>query len=63
MMTTPTLSPALADPDETEYLLSSPKNAARLLAALARANAETLPPQTVEELKAEAGLVEEEKEQ
>jgi len=43
MMTTPISSPTLADPDETEYLLSSPKNAARLLAALARANAEDMP--------------------
>ncbi len=42
--------------EETAYLLRSPKNAERLLAALARSNADEGVPQTVEELAAEVGL-------
>jgi antitoxin YefM len=41
---------------ETAYLLRSPANAERLLAALARAQARTSPPGTVEELRREVGL-------
>jgi antitoxin YefM len=41
---------------ETAYLLRSPKNAERLLTALIRAQRETLPPQSVEELRREVGL-------
>lgn len=41
---------------ETAYLLRSPKNAERLLTALARAQREMLPPQSVEELRREVGL-------
>jgi antitoxin YefM len=41
---------------ETAHLLRSPKNAKRLLTALARAQKRTLPPQTVEELRREVGL-------
>ena len=44
--------------DETEYLLRSPKNAERLLAALAWSEAGEGVPQTVEELRAEFGLEE-----
>jgi antitoxin YefM len=43
---------------ETAHLLRSPKNAERLLAALARAQEGTKPSQTVEEVKAEVGLEE-----
>ncbi|VAW37513.1 YefM protein (antitoxin to YoeB) [hydrothermal vent metagenome] len=42
--------------EETAYLLRSPKNAERLLAALARSNADEGVPQTVEELAVEVGL-------
>jgi antitoxin YefM len=42
--------------DETEYLLRSPKNAERLLAALARSAAGEGQAQTLEELRAEVGL-------
>ena len=41
---------------ETAHLLRSPRNAERLLAALVRARSETLPPQTLEELRREVGL-------
>jgi antitoxin YefM len=41
---------------ETAHLLRSPKNAERLLRALARARGETLAPQSVEELRREVGL-------
>jgi len=41
---------------ETMYLLQSPRNAERLLAALARARARTVAPQEVEELRHEVGL-------
>lgn len=41
---------------ETAYLLRSPKNAERLLTALARAQQEVVPPQSVEELRHEVGL-------
>ncbi len=41
---------------ETAYLLRSPKNAERLLSALARAQAEEGEPQTVEALRREVGL-------
>ena len=41
---------------ETAHLLRSPKNAERLLTALNRALARTEKPQTIEELRQEAGL-------
>jgi antitoxin YefM len=41
---------------ETAHLLSSPANAARLLAALARARRNKTKPMTVEELRAAVGL-------
>lgn len=41
---------------ETAYLLSSPKNAKRLLAALARARQRKTKPMTLEELRASVGL-------
>jgi hypothetical protein len=41
---------------ETAYLLQSPRNTERLLAALARAQRERLPSQSVEELRREVGL-------
>jgi antitoxin YefM len=41
---------------ETAHLLRSPKNAERLLAALKRAREQTLPPQSVDELRKEVGL-------
>ena len=41
---------------ETAHLLRSPRNAERLLKALERAKAETIAPQTVEELRRELGL-------
>ena len=46
----------LASLMETAYLLRSPKNARRLLAALSRAADEDLPPSSVEELRSELGL-------
>lgn len=46
----------LASLMETAHLLRSPKNAERLLTALARAQQETLPPQSVVELRHEVGL-------
>jgi antitoxin YefM len=41
---------------ETRYLLQSPRNAERLLAALARAQQGTVAAQSVDELRAEVGL-------
>lgn len=41
---------------ETAYLLRSPKNAERLLSALARAEAQTTPPSSIEDLRREVGL-------
>jgi antitoxin YefM len=41
---------------ETAYLLRSPKNAERLLTALARAQSRAVAPQTIAELRAEVGL-------
>jgi antitoxin YefM len=46
---------------ETAHLLRSPKNAKRLLETLARAQSQELPPSTVEELRRELGLGQEEK--
>jgi antitoxin YefM len=45
---------------ETAYLLRSPKNAERLLSALARAQAQTTPPSSTEDLRKEMGLTSEE---
>jgi antitoxin YefM len=42
--------------DETDYLLSSPRNAERLLRALEDAKSGERKPQTVEELRKELGL-------
>jgi antitoxin YefM len=41
---------------ETAHLLRSPKNAERLLTALARAQRRTLSPQALDELRREVGL-------
>ena len=41
---------------ETNHLLSSPKNATRLLAALARARRGSVKPLTLEELRAALGI-------
>ena len=41
---------------ETAHLLKSPDNARRLLTALARAQENTIPPQTIEELRHEVGF-------
>ena len=46
---------------ETAHLLRSPKNAQRLLAALARAQRNELPPASVDELRGQLGLGEEAK--
>lgn len=46
---------------ETAHLLRSPKNAQRLLAALARAQRNELPPSSVDELRGQLGLGEEAK--
>ena len=46
---------------ETAHLLRSPKNAERLLAALQRAQAQTLPSSSVDELRRELGLGQEAK--
>ena len=46
---------------ETAHLLRSPKNAQRLLTAINRAQSRELSPSSVEELRRELGLVEEEK--
>ncbi len=48
----------LASLMETAHLLRSPRNARRLLDALARAVSEDLPPGSVEELRVELGLEE-----
>ncbi|TWH53972.1 LOW QUALITY PROTEIN: antitoxin YefM [Dulcicalothrix desertica PCC 7102] len=45
---------------ETAYLFQSPENASRLVAAIERASSQTFKPRTVEELRLEFGLVEEE---
>ena len=45
---------------ETAHLLRSPKNAERLLAALSRAQTGELPPSTIEDLRREVGLGQEE---
>jgi antitoxin YefM len=45
---------------ETAHLLRSPKNAERLLAALTRAQSQELPPSSVDELRRELGLDQEE---
>ena len=42
---------------ETAHLLRSPKNAARLIAAMRRAGAKRLKPQLVDKLRHEFGLV------
>jgi len=44
---------------ETAHLLRSPKNAERLLTALARARSRTEKPQSIEKLRREVGLGEE----
>lgn len=49
----------LASLKETAHLLRSPKNAARLLTALARAKGRAIPPQSLEELRREVGFEEE----
>ena len=41
---------------ETAHLLKSPANAERLLTALARVHEQTIPPQTIGELRREVGL-------
>ena len=41
---------------ETAHLLRSPANARRLLTALARVPAQTIPPQTITDLRQEVGL-------
>jgi antitoxin YefM len=41
---------------ETLHLLSSPRNAARLLAAIERSEQGTVEPQTIEQLRQEVGL-------
>ena len=45
---------------ETAHLLRSPRNAARLLRALERAKAGTTPAMTIEQLKQEVGIGQEE---
>jgi antitoxin YefM len=45
---------------ETAHLLRSSKNAERLFTALERAKTKTVAPQTIEELRQEVGLVQEE---
>jgi antitoxin YefM len=45
---------------ETAYLFQSPENAGRLLAAIERAKARTFKPTTIDDLRQEFGLVEEE---
>ena len=52
----------LASLIETAHLMRSPKNAQRLLAALNRAQAGELPPSTVEDLRKELSLAQEEAE-
>ena len=41
---------------ETAHLLRSPKNAERLLRALARARAQNIPPSSIDQLRTELGL-------
>jgi len=41
---------------ETAHLMRSPKNAGRLLAAIARAQSGELPPSSIEDLRKELGL-------
>jgi antitoxin YefM len=48
----------LASLEETAHLLRSPKNAERLLTALARARGRTVRPQSLDELRREFGLEE-----
>jgi len=48
----------LSSLEGTVYLLRSPKNAKRLLAALERALARTEQPQTIDELRREVGVAE-----
>jgi antitoxin YefM len=50
----------LASLAETAHLLRSPKNAERLLTALGRAKARIIKPQTIEQLRREVGLGQEE---
>lgn len=45
---------------ETAHLLRSPKNAERLLTALARSSKQIVQPQSIEELRHEVGLGEDE---
>ncbi|OKH54151.1 prevent-host-death protein [Calothrix sp. HK-06] len=45
---------------ETDYLFQSPENASRLVAAIERAKAQTFKSRTVEDLRLEFGIVEEE---
>ncbi|MDF5726861.1 MAG: type II toxin-antitoxin system prevent-host-death family antitoxin [Rhizonema sp. PD38] len=45
---------------ETAYLFQSPENAARLVAAIERAKAQTFQPKTIDDLRQEFRLVEEE---
>ncbi len=49
----------LASLQETAHLLRSPRNAERLLQALARAETGAGTPQTIEELRREVGLADE----
>ena len=51
----------LASLMETAHLLRSPRNARRLLDALVRAQSGELPPSSVEDLRRELGLGEEER--
>lgn len=44
---------------ETAYLFQSPENASRLIAAIERAKTQTFKPRTIEDLRQEFGLVEE----
>ena len=46
--------------DDTDYLLRSPKNAERLLAALARSKSGVGAAQSIADLKAEVGLADKE---
>ena len=46
----------LASLEETAHLLRSPKNAARLLSALARSEGRTTPPVALAELRRQLGL-------
>ena len=49
-------STSVAQESDSDYLLRSPRNAKRLLAALARSKAGVDVPQSIPELKAEVGL-------